>query len=64
MLVGESSEEVNSRFEEWKEAFESKGLRISRRKIKYLEFCFRGRIHKMNWQKQVMKKSVDLMGEV
>ena len=30
VLIGESPGEVNGRLEEWREALESKGLRISR----------------------------------
>jgi len=38
VLVGESLEEVNYRLKEWREALESKGLKISRSKTVYIEF--------------------------
>jgi len=40
VLVGESLEKVNYILEEWKEVLESKGLKISRSKIVYIEFNF------------------------
>lgn len=64
MSVEKNFEEVYSRLEEWKEAFEGKVLRISREKTGYLEFDFRRRIHRFNWKRQVMKKSVDVVSKV
>ena len=40
VLIGESFETVNSRLEEWRETLESKGLRVSRSKTKYIEYDF------------------------
>lgn len=36
VLVEECPEEMNGRLKEWREAFESKGLRISRHKTEYI----------------------------
>lgn len=38
VLVGEGLEEVNYRLEGWREALESKVLKISRSKTVYIEF--------------------------
>ena len=42
VLAAETKEEANSKLEEWREAFEGKGLRISRTKIEYLRCDFSG----------------------
>ena len=42
VLVVETKEETNSKLEEWREALESKGLRISRTKTKHLRCNFNG----------------------
>ena len=41
-LVAETKEKANSNLEEWREALEDKGLRISHTKIKYLRCNFSG----------------------
>ena len=40
ILVAEIKEEANSKLEDWREALESKGLRISHTKTKYLRCNF------------------------
>ena len=40
VLVAETSEEVSNKLDEWREALESKGLRISRTKTEYLRCDF------------------------
>ena len=42
VLVAETKEEANSKLEEWREALEGKGLRISRTKTEYLRCNFSG----------------------
>ena len=42
ILVAETSEEVNTKLEEWREFLESQGLHISRTKIEYLRCNFSG----------------------
>jgi hypothetical protein len=42
VLVGDLKS-VHKKLDEWRLAFERKGLRISRNKIKYIEYDFRGR---------------------
>ncbi|XP_057538000.1 uncharacterized protein LOC130815527 [Amaranthus tricolor] len=42
VLVTETKEEANSNLEEWSEALEGKGLRISRTKTEYLRCDFSG----------------------
>ena len=42
ILVAEINEEANSKLEEWREALNSKGLRISRTKTEYLRCNFSG----------------------
>ena len=40
VLVTETKEEANSELQEWREALEGKGLRISRTKTEYLRCNF------------------------
>ena len=40
VLVAETKVEVNAKLELWKEALESKGLKISRNKTEYMEYKF------------------------
>jgi len=61
LIIERSPEEVNGRLVEWREAFEGKGLRISRSKI---EFDFGRRVHGANRKRQVMEMSDDVVGEV
>ena len=42
MLVAEIKEEVSNKLDEWREALEGKGLRISRTKTEYLHCDFSG----------------------
>ena len=42
MLVAETREEVSNKLDEWREALEGKGLRISRTKTEYLRCDFSG----------------------
>ena len=42
VLVAENREEVSNKLDEWREALEGKGLRISRTKIEYLRYDFSG----------------------
>ena len=42
VLVVKTKEEANSKLEEWREALERKGLRISRTKTEYLRCNFSG----------------------
>ena len=43
VLVAESSEEADTKLDEWRTVLESKGLRISRTKIEYLRCNFSGK---------------------
>ncbi|KAD4179702.1 hypothetical protein E3N88_28293 [Mikania micrantha] len=45
---GVTKEDLNARLEEWRLALESKGLRISRSKTKYLHCNFSGNIEEEN----------------
>ncbi len=42
VLVAETKEEVSNKLDEWREALEGKGLRISRTKTEYLRCDFSG----------------------
>ena len=64
VLIGESPEEMNGRLEEWREALESKGLRISRSKTEYIEYDFGEREHRGNRERLEIKLSGDVVGEV
>ena len=56
-MVAETKEEANSKLEEWREALEGKGLRISRTKTKYLRCNFSG-------TKSIGELEVTIGGEV
>ena len=46
---------MNGRLEEWREALESKGLRISRSKTEYIEYDFGEREHRGNRERLEIK---------
>lgn len=64
VLVGESLEDVNYRLEEWREALESKGLKISRSKTVYTEFNFHLGVQRVNQNKHVMNIAGEIVNEV
>lgn len=54
---------LGSKLEEWKKTLKDKGLKISRSKTEYIEYNFGGSKCGANGESQVMKSSVNEVGD-
>jgi hypothetical protein len=54
ILVEENLKEVDNSLDEWRIALEGRELRISRNKIKYIDYNFGGRYHEVEGMRPMM----------